>query len=110
VVSGVSRTFFQPVNGGDVQVIERGEDLRFAREAGEPLKVVRERLRQDLDRHRGRGDHLVAHYGHGAAHDGRVAMENAFGILIGITFIIAVITLLDWLGQRRERNSRNRAA
>jgi hypothetical protein len=37
-------------------------------------------------------------------------MENAFGILIGITFIIAVITLLDWLGQRRERNSRNRAA
>jgi hypothetical protein len=37
-------------------------------------------------------------------------MENAFGILIGITLVIAVITLLDWLGERRDRRSRNRAA
>jgi hypothetical protein len=37
-------------------------------------------------------------------------MENAFGILIGITLVIAVITLLDWLGERKDRRSRNRAA
>jgi len=36
-------------------------------------------------------------------------MENAFGILIGITLIIAVITLLDWLGERKDRQSRNRS-
>lgn len=37
-------------------------------------------------------------------------MENAFGILIGITLVVAIIALLDWLGERKERRSRNRAA
>jgi hypothetical protein len=37
-------------------------------------------------------------------------MENAFGILIGITLVIAIITILDWLGRRKDRKSRNRAA
>ena len=37
-------------------------------------------------------------------------MENAFGILIGITLVAAIIALLDWLGRRRDRQSRNRTA
>lgn len=37
-------------------------------------------------------------------------MENAFGILIGITLVVAIIALLDWLGERKDRQSRNRAA
>jgi len=37
-------------------------------------------------------------------------MENAFGILIGITFCALIIALVDWLGRRKDRQSRNRAA
>lgn len=37
-------------------------------------------------------------------------MENAFGILYGIAFVAAIIALLDWLGRRKDRQSRNRAA
>ena len=37
-------------------------------------------------------------------------MENAFGILIGITLFAAAIAVLDWLGRRKDRQSRNRAA
>jgi hypothetical protein len=37
-------------------------------------------------------------------------MENAFGILIGITLVAGVIVFLDWLGRRKDRDSRNRAA
>ena len=34
----------------DVRVIQRGERLRLAREAGEAIGIGSERLRQDLDR------------------------------------------------------------
>jgi hypothetical protein len=37
-------------------------------------------------------------------------MENAFGILIGITLCAAIIALIDWFGRRKDRQSRNRAA
>ena len=37
-------------------------------------------------------------------------MANAFGILIGITLCAAVIVFVNWLEERKERNSRNRAA
>ena len=37
-------------------------------------------------------------------------MENAFGILFGILLIVAMITLLDWWGRRKDRKSHNRAA
>ena len=37
-------------------------------------------------------------------------MENAFGILTGITLFAAIIALLDWLGRRKDRQSRDRAA
>jgi len=37
-------------------------------------------------------------------------MENAFGILIGIALVAAVIALLDWMGRRKDRQSHNRAA
>ena len=42
--------FVDAVNGGDVRVIQRGEHARLALEAGEALRVGRERGRQDLDR------------------------------------------------------------
>ena len=35
----------------NVRVIERGERFRFTLEAGEALRVVDERLREDLERH-----------------------------------------------------------
>jgi hypothetical protein len=37
-------------------------------------------------------------------------MENALLMLGGITVVAAVMVLLDWLGRRRDRQSRNRAA
>lgn len=37
-------------------------------------------------------------------------MENALGILIGITLVVGIITLFDWLGGRKDRHSRDRAA
>jgi hypothetical protein len=37
-------------------------------------------------------------------------MFNAFGIAYGILAVVAIIVLMDWLGRRKERNSRNRAA
>jgi len=44
-VSGV----FQAVNRGDIRVIERGEDLGFACEAGHALKVARKNVGQDFE-------------------------------------------------------------
>ena len=44
-------TLFEPVDGSDVRMIQRGERLRFARESRQALPVMRERLGQDLDRH-----------------------------------------------------------
>ena len=40
----------EPVNVRDVRMIERRERLRLAFEPGEPLGIVRERLRQHLQR------------------------------------------------------------
>lgn len=37
-------------------------------------------------------------------------METGFGILIGIGLVAFVIALLDWMGRRKDRQSRNRAA
>lgn len=37
-------------------------------------------------------------------------MVNALLLLYGIAAIAAVILLLDWLGRRKDRQSRNRAA
>jgi hypothetical protein len=37
-------------------------------------------------------------------------MFNAFGIMFGILLVSAIVVLLDKLGRRKERQSRNRAA
>jgi hypothetical protein len=37
-------------------------------------------------------------------------MFNAFGIMFGILLVAAIVVLLDKLGRRRDRQSRNRAA
>ncbi len=37
-------------------------------------------------------------------------MENALLMLGGIALIVGIITLLDWAGRRKDRQSRNRAA
>ncbi len=37
-------------------------------------------------------------------------MENAFGILWGIALVGGIIVFFDWLGRRRDRKSRDRAA
>jgi hypothetical protein len=37
-------------------------------------------------------------------------MWNVFIMLGGIVLFAAVVTLLDWLGCRKDRQSRNRAA
>ena len=47
---GGARTFFKAVDGGDMRMIERGEDFRFALKAREPIGISRERWWQDLDR------------------------------------------------------------
>ena len=45
------RGVFQPVDGRDVRVVERGEHLRLTLEPRETVRVGRERGREDLDRH-----------------------------------------------------------
>ena len=45
------RAFFHSVDGRDIGMIERREHLGFPLEARHALGVVRERLRQDFDRH-----------------------------------------------------------
>jgi hypothetical protein len=37
-------------------------------------------------------------------------MENALLMLWGIALVGGVLVLLDWLGRRKDRKSRNRAA
>ena len=37
-------------------------------------------------------------------------MENALLMLGGIAVVVAIVVLLDWLGRRKDRESRNRAA
>ena len=43
-------TVLETVDRGDVGVVQRGEDLGFAPEAGHPVTVERERFGQDLHR------------------------------------------------------------
>ena len=45
-----NRTFFEPVEGRNVRMIERRQHQSFAREPLEPFSVGRERRRQDLQR------------------------------------------------------------
>ena len=40
--------FFEAVNLRDVRMVQRGEDLGFALEASQPIRIAGERLRQDL--------------------------------------------------------------
>ena len=42
--------FLDAVDGGDVRVVEAGEDLRLPLEPGEPIRVRREGVREDLQR------------------------------------------------------------
>ena len=42
--------FFEPVDRGDVRMIERGEHFRFALKTRETIRVRRDRGRQNLDR------------------------------------------------------------
>ena len=37
-------------------------------------------------------------------------MTNVFILLAGIALFAVVVTLLDWLARRKDRQSRNRAA
>ena len=39
---------FDPVDGRDVGMVQDGERLRFAREPRQPIRIIRERVRQDL--------------------------------------------------------------
>ena len=41
---------FERMEGGDVRMVQRGEELSFALEALHPLRILRERLRQYFDR------------------------------------------------------------
>ena len=43
--------FFQPVDVPDVGMVQRGEDLGFALEAGQAVGISGERLGQDFERH-----------------------------------------------------------
>ena len=44
------RAVVQPVDLGDVRMIQRREDLRFALEPGDAVRIVGEDVREDLDR------------------------------------------------------------
>ena len=44
-------SLLQPVDAPNVGVVQRGEHVGFTLEAGQPVWVGRERLRQDLERH-----------------------------------------------------------
>jgi hypothetical protein len=39
-----------------------------------------------------------------------VGVENALLMLAGIALVVWIVVPLDWLGRRKERQSRNRAA
>ena len=40
----------EPIDSGDVRMIERGQDLRFAPKSGEPLRIGREEGGKDFER------------------------------------------------------------
>jgi hypothetical protein len=37
-------------------------------------------------------------------------MVNGFGIVAGITLVVAIVVLLDWLGLRKDRQSKQHPA
>jgi hypothetical protein len=67
------------MNGGDVRVIERGQDLRFAIKALPPLHIVGDELRQDLDRDVALQSAVAGaiHLAHAAGADGAQNFEPA---------------------------------
>ena len=42
--------FFEPVDVRDIGMVERGQHLRFALEARQPLRVVGEQIRHHFER------------------------------------------------------------
>ena len=48
ITSAFAGRVFEPVDGRDVWVIERGEDFGFALKAGKPVRVCRDRRGEDL--------------------------------------------------------------
>ena len=43
--------FLKIVDRGNVRVVQRGENFRFALEAAHAVRIARKLVRQDLDRH-----------------------------------------------------------
>ena len=76
----VRRTrILEAVDRRDVWMIERGEYLRFSAEARKPIRIARERLRQDLQRHIAVELRVFGaiHLAHAAGTDGRGDFVNA---------------------------------
>ena len=59
---------FEPVDSRDIWMIQRGEDLCFPSETGKPIRIVRERFRQHLERHIAAQLHIARaiHFAHAA--------------------------------------------
>ena len=80
-----SASFVQPVDGGDVRMIQRGEDFRFALKPRHSFRVSNEGLRQDLD-----GDIAIEprvarpiHFAHPASPEGRENLVRTEARAIG---------------------------
>ncbi len=75
----------QAVDLGDVRVVQRGQQLGFALEAGEPLGIGGERLGQHLDRHLAveRGVHGAPDHAHAALAD---LLDEAVVVQTGTRF------------------------
>ena len=43
--------FFQPVDVANIGMVQRGQDFGFALEPRQPVRIIRESLRQHLERH-----------------------------------------------------------
>ena len=50
ITSAVRRRLFEPVNRGDVRMVQRGEHFGFALKPREPIRVAGDRRGQHLDR------------------------------------------------------------
>ena len=46
-----ARRLFEAIDRGDVRMVERGQHLRFAPESRQPVRLGREGVGQDLQRH-----------------------------------------------------------
>ena len=47
---GQAIRFLEAIHSGDVRMVERGEQFRFALESGQPIEILCECLREDFDR------------------------------------------------------------